>query len=912
MYRVKCYQKIDICISCILCILTMANYKKGIEYEIYVNDYLNSLQSTHISYLWKKVPDKVLFDADLITDYDMHRLNRNKTENTLHDRGVDIIMLSRDGNINFVQCKNYKRNIHISDLSGFSYVMAHENHKNKLCHLYYTSGVSKNITNNKPSNLILCKKEFNCKSLSTIQTTTQTINNATPTYNTTPTYNLYEYQQRVKILFDKYYEQNVNDISINKKSILSMPCGTGKTILGCYISMSYNVVILITPLKQYAEQNIVKYKLYDPSRKSMLIDSDGTRDIDMINEFIETNDKILLSVTYKSCDIINELNVVNPFVIIDEFHNLSYNNVYDENDDINKIINSNNKILYMSATPRIYELENSSDIDVESMFGNVVYKMDYNEAITEGYICDYEVILPVISESLNDIQEISIGINNELNRTFSKNDLIFQKCCYLFECIKRYGTMKCILYFRDTNEIREFTKMFNMMNEYHRYEYEIDNITYVDCKKIRNNKLKEFNESTKMYFMCSVGILDEAIDIPTCDTIYITYECASKVKCVQRMSRCLRKDKPGKMGRIILWCDEMSNCFSIISAIKEIDIEFDKKVKLISINHGLNKNICKRDKELMSSNFKNIIGIQIYQRIQWHVMLNKLKQFMDENKRRPIQQSKDIEEKKLGIWLRAQQSKYREKSGNMKFENIYKEWTDLLCEYEQYVASKEKKWYEMLTNVTQYFDVNKKRPSKRSVNVETKQYGIWIVRQQRIYARREEIMKEKPIYDKWTEVRCSYRQYLMSKEEMWFDTFKDVKLYIDKYQKRPSQNLQVKKERSMCNWISDQLKNCEKRLHIMEQDNVYNVWCEFKNDDKYCEYFMNNEEIWYFRLNNVKKFIEEHDRKPSWSSEDKKERQLYGWIGCQQRNYKNKTMKTKDMYRNWLLFVNEYKKYFPS
>jgi hypothetical protein len=124
--------------------------------------------------------------------------------------------------------------------------------------------------------------------------------------------------------------------------------------------MNYNIVIMITPLKQYAKQNCDRFKIYENDRKSLLIDSDGSRNLNVINEFIKNNNKILLSVTYKSCDIINELEFNdNVFIIFDEFHNFSYNNIYNEEDNIYKLINNDNsniKKLYLSATPRIYEL----------------------------------------------------------------------------------------------------------------------------------------------------------------------------------------------------------------------------------------------------------------------------------------------------------------------------------------------------------------------------------------------------------------------------------------------------------------------------------------------------------------------------------------------------------------------------
>ena len=251
-------------------------------------------------------------------------------------------------------------------------------HTDKIGQIYYTNKLSKKITieYNNNERIKLIKKEMIINENNNI-------------------FKLYDYQEKIINIANQYYINNNNN-----SGILSLPCGTGKTLISCYIGMKFKIVIMITPLKQYAQQNINRFLMYENNRKSLLIDSDGTRNINIINEFIKNNDNILLSATYKSCDIINQINLIdnNIIIIFDEFHNFSYNNIYNENDDINKLINNNNIIkLYMSATPRIYDLENNHDIDINEIFGDYIYKMTFNEAITNKYISDYQLYLPVFN-----------------------------------------------------------------------------------------------------------------------------------------------------------------------------------------------------------------------------------------------------------------------------------------------------------------------------------------------------------------------------------------------------------------------------------------------------------------------------------------------------------------------------------
>ena len=57
-------------------------------------------------------------------------------------------------------------------------------------------------------------------------------------------------------------------------------------------------------------------------------------------------------------------------------------------DSLNKIINIMKKhhLLFISATPKIDELENNHDYDVNKILGKIIYKMDFKCAIEKKYL----------------------------------------------------------------------------------------------------------------------------------------------------------------------------------------------------------------------------------------------------------------------------------------------------------------------------------------------------------------------------------------------------------------------------------------------------------------------------------------------------------------------------------------------
>jgi len=566
----------------------MSKLEKGTSYEEYVCNYINTNKNL-IAYLWKDIPDFILYNAKLIDDINDCRINRENCKNYIHDIGIDIIQINNITNkISFIQCKNYEGTLCIKDLAGYFAIMSQSEHYDKNG-IIYTS-------NNKYSHNLMRV----CKNKTHTFIHLPMDNNITISKNILVPYN---YQLECLDKFTKFYENNNN-------GILQMPCGCGKTFTSFLISEKYEIIIIISPLKQHTEQNIINYNKYSKSEiKTLIVDSDGTRNIKFILSKI-TENKLIIGSTYKSCDIIiellNNLNLEKIFIIIDEFHNLSYNNIYNVNDPINKIIKTNVKKLYMSATPKIYELE-EINYNIENLLGKLVYKMDFTYAINNNYISNYEIYLPVNEDNNYNLLLEQIKISNYDN-------ILIKKVLYYFESIKILGKLKTIIFFNNHDHIDIFIKCMNDINNYYNYNYTIDSIICTDTKNNRNKKLEKFNNNDNINILCSVGILDECIDIPSCNSVYITYNCVSKIRIIQRISRSLRKQN-NKIAKILIWCNDINKNIieinPIINAIKEIDNDIINKFRFINYNNKI-------------LSLEETINIQQYNKLKYETKLNNI------------------------------------------------------------------------------------------------------------------------------------------------------------------------------------------------------------------------------------------------------------------------------------------------
>jgi superfamily II DNA or RNA helicase len=904
------------------------NKIKGDDYEYQIKNYIiNNLNKN--AFLWSETPINILINAGIIKDANDHRLIRkNNKINPLIDTGIDIIQIDDNDNnlISIVQCKNgYKNGITMQDLAGFMCWMTHLQDING--YVYYTNKLSQNIKN-LPSN----KRINYIKHLYEINSNDNT-NLIIPSKMLEDTLYLRPYLYQYKALWD----YDLHFIK-NNRAILSLPCGTGKTYTSYLISRQYKQIIILSPLKQFAKQNLERFIEYGYNKDdTLLVDSDGTRDIEYIENFIKSKTSFLISSTFCSIDIIYKLidQFEDVFFIIDEFHNLSKNNVTDKDDDFYKLLNnSDNKILFVSATPRIYELEdcNSDEFFNDEIFGEIIYNMSFNYAITNGYICDYRIWLPSIHEN-NDklLTELSIYNIDKI-----------AKINFLFSCLLNNGSRKCIIYCIDTEEIKLMIESIHKLNDFYYLDYEIDEITSKTNQKEREKILNNFAISKKLNLLFSIRILDECIDIPSCDSIFITYPTQSKIRTIQRLSRSLRIDKNNKykIANIFIWCSEYASILETLSGIKEYDINFKDKIKINETrfyretkkneeNEGLLEDI-----KLIND---YIIGIKEFKQYSWYDKLEEVKNYIDKNNKAPSTKDTDKKIKKMGQWISHWKKNYdmhinKCKKG-MKDKEIHYLWTEFITDnkYKKYINLKEL-WYEKLEEIKDYINKNNKSPSQSDKDEEIKQIGQWISHQKKNYDidinKCKYSMKDEDIYNKWTEfiTNNKYKKYIViNLKQLWYKKLEKLKKYIDENNKSPSRSDKDEEIKQIGSWINTQKKNYDidinKCKNGMKDDEIYTKWTEFITNNKYKKYIVINlKELWYEKLNEVKEYIDTNNKSPSRSDKDENINQMGQWISHQKTNYDidiNKCkegMKNKEIYNKWTEFItdNKYNKYFKT
>jgi len=323
--------------------------------------------------------------------------------------------------------------------------------------------------------------------------------------------------------------------------------------------------------------------------------------------------------------------------------------------------------------------------------------------------------------------------------------------------------------------------------------------------------------------------------------------------------------------------------------------------------------VLKLDLKVIGDKIETMVLDAVY---RWDVMLEKVMKYIDENEKRPANGNKNIEIRSMGKWIYHQQENYTQHKYNMKNQSIYTKWKYFLEEYEEYFMSNEEEWINKLMEVKKNINENKKKPSssKTQKNINNCIYllGCWIDTQIANYKNNKKNMKKSNIKKIWEEFIIEYKQYFISSEEEWKNNLIEVKFYIEKNKKRPSQIDKIKDIQKLGSWINTQLINYEKKQYIMKKINIREQWEKFILE--YKQYFILNEDEWKNNLTKIKDYILKFNKRPSEADSNEDISYLGKWISHQLLNFKKNIgiMKNNYIKKEWNEFINNYKKYFLS
>ena len=406
---------------------------------------------------------------------------------------------------------------------------------------------------------------------------------------------------------------------------LIMACGTGKTFTALRImedqTSTGSLVLFLVPslsllsqtLKEWSEHSKEPFHAFAVCSDSKIgKDQEDISTHDLVYPATTDPRKLALHVdlaqkdrrtiifsTYQSIQVVSDAQQAGmgefDLIICDEAHRTTgLTLAEDEASNFTKVhensVVSGKKRLYMTATPRIFNDASKTkaedkdavlySMDDEDKYGDVFYKIGFDEAVRRGILTDYKVLIVAMDEEL--MAQVANEANDayQLDKKLAIDTKMAVRIIGAWKGLAKKGLKvvgedgqptdltedvnpmkRAVAFSRSIKASQQITEIFDKVV----HQFTSDNTRLINCeldhvdgtmnalKKADKLKwLKEGMEEDECRILSNARCLSEGVDVPSLDSVIFFDTRESMVDIVQSVGRVMRKTDDKKYGYIIL------------------------------------------------------------------------------------------------------------------------------------------------------------------------------------------------------------------------------------------------------------------------------------------------------------------------------------------------------------------------
>lgn len=585
---------------------------------------------------WNDIPHEWLLDSGFVNDINRFRLRRKESGGNIREYGLDGLALDSDGVFHGLQMKCWGPNriLRAEDIGTFASVVYNRlqaKNPDSVGHLYHTCKLQADLRDD----LIYSGRIVAHRFIPQAEPVQVFADFEAPSE---ASYVLRDYQNEALEALKAF------DFEESPFGVLTMPCGTGKTLVcGRFVAEHRpDIVVFIAPLIALVEQNLARLHAFVPDFSVVRIHSgaEGTTNPDEVATLMEQSEHVLVGATYDSfVDVLGTLDLSEQdvLVIVDEAHN-----IITDNARVRTALDDFEQVILVTATPP------SAFED----FASEVYTYNLGTAITQKHVCDYNIWVPdIVRDPVRFPDELS-GFEGDLAG----------KALFLVNNMLLKGARRCIAYLTSHEEVEAFRALIERVaTEYHSAPVWTGEI--ISTTRSRDDVFAQFQATDpsaldKLYVLCSIRILDEGIDLPKCDSVFVSNvtDSSSSIRMVQRMCRANRldPDRPNKVSNIFLWSpDEFVKIVHVLDGLRDVDPDYIKKVRSASTGYISESSGVRTERVRVQTGeleaYESVRAVSLEERAL--AKAREVVSFRKEHGRFPSQAVKDLDEKKISTWL---------------------------------------------------------------------------------------------------------------------------------------------------------------------------------------------------------------------------------------------------------------------
>lgn len=389
----------------------------------------------------------------------------------------------------------------------------------------------------------------------------------------------------------------VHGLAAHDRGRLVMACGTGKTLVGLWIHEALrsrrtlllfpSLSLLAQTLAEWVLQARVPFRFLAVCSDETVVGSDAalastaalgvpvTTDPGAIGHWLAGDGCSVVFATYQSSLRVSEALLADPtplpfdLVLADEAHRCAgpvsgpYATVLDS-----RLIPATKRV-FMTATPRYYTgrlkrraMQDDFEIasmDDEATFGPVLHSLTFGEAIRRQLLCDFRIVLTVVSGADVWRQVSDRALVTRDGRTVEDAEEL-AGYIGLQKAMATYGLTRVVSFHSRVARARRFAETAPAI---HRWLPTSDRpsgsleAAYVSGKMSagqRHRVLRAFHHEAPntRQLVCNARCLSEGVDVPSIDGVAFVDPRRSQIDIVQATGRAIRLSKDKTVGTILV------------------------------------------------------------------------------------------------------------------------------------------------------------------------------------------------------------------------------------------------------------------------------------------------------------------------------------------------------------------------
>lgn len=375
-----------------------------------------------------------------------------------------------------------------------------------------------------------------------------------------------------------------------------MACGTGKSLVGVQAAdrLDARRVLILAPTldllrqlsRDWARNAHIDRRLFHISSDSDRLEDDITRgdelatvrstDPNVIAERLRTAPNLAVFCTYNSSKALADAMGAVPDVefdlaVVDEAHRCAGAATSTYKTILKPDAIRARRRLFFTATPVVFSTHAKSrasnrnvqvaSMDDHDLFGPVLHRLSFAEAISRGLLCRYQVaVIPIQDDEVHRLIEERRLVTADGDRALLAGSLATQIACA--RAMRRYGCRRVVAFQPTITQSRRFADHFPvaaaLLPDHERPDGElwchhVDGGSMPFPKRARLVEHFRSSHDPEQYRLLSnVRLLAEGVDVPGIDAIAFVDTRRGHAQIVQAVGRAVRTAPGKKVGTIVL------------------------------------------------------------------------------------------------------------------------------------------------------------------------------------------------------------------------------------------------------------------------------------------------------------------------------------------------------------------------